>query len=126
MPDAEAAHHQSVPPKLAKVVGSEQISYLGFLSDLLVECYDQVRRRSERRIKPVVKKQLPKTIAPYGRVDLLCIDELGYIELDPRGTSSGAAKFGRRARGASPRMAAMTHVIEPPMPRTPLPWGLCC
>ena len=30
-------------------------------------------------------KQLGKTIARYGRVDLLCIDELGYMELDKRG-----------------------------------------
>lgn len=28
---------------------------------------------------------LAKTIARYGRVDLLCIDELGYMELDKRG-----------------------------------------
>ncbi|MGW9498643.1 IS21-like element helper ATPase IstB [Streptomyces prasinus] len=31
------------------------------------------------------EKQLNKTIARYGRVDLLCIDELGYMELDRRG-----------------------------------------
>ncbi|MGW5315467.1 IS21-like element helper ATPase IstB [Nocardia thailandica] len=31
------------------------------------------------------EKQLTKTIARYGRVDLLCIDELGYMELDRRG-----------------------------------------
>ncbi|MDQ0212982.1 AAA family ATPase [Arthrobacter sp. SRS-W-1-2016] len=31
------------------------------------------------------EKQLAKTIARYGRVDLLCIDELGYMELDKRG-----------------------------------------
>ncbi len=30
-------------------------------------------------------KQLAKTIARYGRVDLLMIDELGYMELDRRG-----------------------------------------
>ena len=30
-------------------------------------------------------KQLTKTIARYGRVDRLCIDELGYMELDKRG-----------------------------------------
>ncbi len=30
-------------------------------------------------------KHLTKTIARYGRVDLLCIDELGYMELDRRG-----------------------------------------
>ncbi|CAM5302121.1 hypothetical protein GCM10010266_73830 [Streptomyces griseomycini] len=31
------------------------------------------------------EKQLSKTIARYGRVDLLCVDELGYVELDRRG-----------------------------------------
>lgn len=31
------------------------------------------------------EKQLNKNIARYGRVDLLCIDELGYMERDPRG-----------------------------------------
>ncbi len=31
------------------------------------------------------ERQLSRTIARYGRVDLLCIDELGYMELDRRG-----------------------------------------
>jgi hypothetical protein len=31
------------------------------------------------------ERQLVKTIARYGRVDLLCIDELGYMELDRPG-----------------------------------------
>ncbi|MER5603906.1 ATP-binding protein, partial [Streptomyces sp. NPDC002265] len=31
------------------------------------------------------EKLLTKTIARSGRVDLLCIDELGYMELDRRG-----------------------------------------
>jgi DNA replication protein DnaC len=30
-------------------------------------------------------KQLSKTIARYGRIDLLLLDELGYKELDRRG-----------------------------------------
>jgi DNA replication protein DnaC len=30
-----------------------------------------------------------KAIARYGRVDLLCIDELGYMELDRRGAELG-------------------------------------
>lgn len=34
------------------------------------------------------EKLLAKTIARYGRVDLLCIDELGYMELDRRGADS--------------------------------------
>jgi DNA replication protein DnaC len=31
------------------------------------------------------ERQLAKTIARYGRVDLLCIDEVGYMQLDRRG-----------------------------------------
>ena len=30
-------------------------------------------------------RQLSKTIACYGRVELLCLDELGYMDLDRRG-----------------------------------------
>jgi len=30
-------------------------------------------------------RTLGRTIARYGRVDLLCVDELGYLHLDPRG-----------------------------------------
>jgi len=30
-------------------------------------------------------RTLTRTIARYGRVDLLCVDELGYLHLDPRG-----------------------------------------
>jgi DNA replication protein DnaC len=33
------------------------------------------------------EKVLTKTIARYGRVDLLCIDELGSMELDRRGAA---------------------------------------
>jgi DNA replication protein DnaC len=156
-------------PDLAKAAAREQMTYRGFLAELLMaECDDRARRRSERRIKAAafprnkslrgfdfdanphvdpavvhtlatcdwVKKGLPlcligdsgtgkshllialgteaamagyrvryalatklvnelveaaddrvltKTIARYGRVDLLCIDELGYMELDRRG-----------------------------------------
>jgi DNA replication protein DnaC len=156
-------------PDLAEAASREQMSYRGFLAELLLsECDDRARRRSERRIKAAgfprekslrafdydanpnidaatintlatcewvrkghplcligdsgtgkshllialgteaamkgyrVKyvlatklvnelveaadeKVLAKTIARYGRVDLLCIDELGYMELDRRG-----------------------------------------
>ncbi|MET8030982.1 IS21-like element helper ATPase IstB [Streptomyces avermitilis] len=156
-------------PELAEAAGRDQMTYRGFLAELLLsECDDRARRRSERRIKaagfpreksirqfnfdanPVidpatihtlakcdwVKKGLPlcligdsgtgkshllialgteaamheyrvkyvlatklvnelveaadenllaKTIARYGRVNLLCIDELSYMELDRRG-----------------------------------------
>ncbi len=36
-------------------------------------------------VEAAEEKVLAKTIARYGRVDLLCIDELGYMELDKRG-----------------------------------------
>jgi DNA replication protein DnaC len=154
---------------LAEAAARDQMTYRGFLAELLMaECDDRARRRSERRIKAAafprdkalrtfdftanpnvdpavvhtlakcdwVKKGLPlcligdsgtgkshllialgteaamaghrvryvlatklvnelveaadekmlaKTIARYGRVNLLCIDELGYMELDRRG-----------------------------------------
>jgi DNA replication protein DnaC len=42
-------------------------------------------------------KQLGKTIARYGRVDLLEIDELGYLELDRRGAEC-SSRFSRSVR----------------------------
>jgi hypothetical protein len=30
-------------------------------------------------------RQLAKTVARYGRIDLICLDELGYLHLDDRG-----------------------------------------
>jgi DNA replication protein DnaC len=39
-------------PELAEVASREQMSYMGFLAELLMsECDDRARRRSERRIK---------------------------------------------------------------------------
>ncbi|QZY51322.1 IS21-like element helper ATPase IstB [Leucobacter tenebrionis] len=156
-------------PDTADQAAAQQMSYSGFLAELLIaECDDRARRRSERRIRAaqfprekslrtfdfdanpnidpalihtlakcdwVAKGQpvcligdsgtgkshllialgteaamagyrvkytlatklanelveapdelvLSKTIARYGRVDLLCIDELGYMQLDRRG-----------------------------------------
>src|SRR5215472_17568535 len=155
--------------EIAAAAEREQLSYLGFLSELVIaECDDRTRRRADRRIRdagfprpkqleefsfdanPAINpavigqlatcgwvkaghplcligdsgtgkshlliglataaaeaghrvrytlasklvnelveaaddKQLSKTIARYGRVDLLCLDELGYMELDRRG-----------------------------------------
>ncbi len=30
--------------------------------------------------------RLSRIVARYGRLDLLCLDELGYVQLDPLGT----------------------------------------
>src|ERR1700741_1691036 len=39
----------------------------------------QRTRRSRRRTV------LSRVVARYGRLDLLCLDELGYVQIDPRG-----------------------------------------
>ena len=47
--------------------------------------YTLATRLVNELVEAADDKQLAKTIARYGRVDLLCIDELGYMELDKRG-----------------------------------------
>jgi DNA replication protein DnaC len=32
------------------------------------------------------ERVLSRVVARYGRLDLLCLDELGYVQIDPRGT----------------------------------------
>lgn len=47
--------------------------------------YTLVTKLVNELVEAADEKQLNKTIARYGRVDLLCIDELGYRELDRHG-----------------------------------------
>ncbi|UXY24341.1 IS21-like element helper ATPase IstB [Streptomyces cynarae] len=47
--------------------------------------YTLATRLVNELVEAADEKQLTKTIARYGRVDLLCIDELGYMELDKHG-----------------------------------------
>ena len=47
--------------------------------------YTLATRLVNELVEAADDKQLARTIARYGRVDLLCIDELGYMELDRRG-----------------------------------------
>lgn len=47
--------------------------------------YALAARLVNELVEAADEKQLTKTIARYGRVDLLCIDELGYLELDRHG-----------------------------------------
>ncbi|MGW3061871.1 ATP-binding protein [Streptomyces goshikiensis] len=100
-------------PELAKTAGREQMSYLGFLSELLLACligdfgtgkshlvialgteaamaghtvkYVLAAKLVNELVEAADEKQLTKTIARYGRVDLPCMDELRYMELDRRG-----------------------------------------
>jgi DNA replication protein DnaC len=50
--------------------------------------------------------QLNKTITRYRRVDLLCIDELGYMELDKRGTNLLSQVLSEREERASVAIAS--------------------
>ena len=177
-------------PDQADRAAAQQMSYRGFLAELLLaECDDRARRRSERRIKAArfprekslrafdfdanpnidpaavhtlakcewVKKGQPlcligdsgtgkshllialgteaamigqrvkytlattlanelveaadekilsKTIARYGRVDLLCIDELGYVQLDRRGAELLFQVLSEREEKASVAIAS--------------------
>ena len=47
--------------------------------------YTLATRLVNELVEAADDKQLAKTVARYGRVDLLIIDELGYMELDRRG-----------------------------------------
>ena len=47
--------------------------------------YTLATKLANELVEAADEKTLSKTIARYGRVDLLCIDELGYMQLDRRG-----------------------------------------
>jgi DNA replication protein DnaC len=46
--------------------------------------YTLATKLANELVEAADEKTLSKTIARYGRVDLLCIDELGYMQLDRR------------------------------------------
>ena len=52
------------------------------------------------------------TIARYGRVDLLCLDELGYLELDRRGAELLFQVFTEREERASVAVASNSAFSE--------------
>ena len=51
-------------------------------------------------------RMLTKVFARYGRIDLLCLDELGYIELDRRGAELLFQVFTEREEKASVAIAS--------------------
>ena len=52
------------------------------------------------------EKHLTKTIARYGRVDLLCTDELGCMELDRRGVPANSCQAAPKHHGFAARCRA--------------------
>jgi len=57
-------------------------------------------------------KTLSRTITRYGRIDLLCLDELGYIELDRRGAELLFQVFTEREEKASIAIASNAPFSE--------------
>jgi IstB-like ATP binding protein len=71
------------------------------------------------------ERQLSRVVARYGRLDLLLLDELGYVQVDPRGAellsrSSPNAKNAPRSasaptcRSANGAASSPTHGSSPP------------
>jgi DNA replication protein DnaC len=48
-------------------------------------CYTTTANLVNELAEAADEKKLARTIARYGRVDLLCLDEFGYLELDKAG-----------------------------------------
>jgi DNA replication protein DnaC len=61
------------------------------------------------------EKVLARTIARYGRVDLLCVDELGYMELDKRGAEMLFQVLAEREEKASVAIASNESFSKAPM-----------
>src|ERR1022692_662958 len=57
-------------------------------------------------------RTLTKVIGRYGRIDLLCLDELGYIELDRRGAELLFQVFTEREEKASIAIASNAAFSE--------------
>ena len=57
-------------------------------------------------------RTLSKVIGRYGRIDLLCLDELGYIELDRRGAELLFQVFTEREEKASIAIASNAAFSE--------------
>lgn len=47
--------------------------------------YVSTARLVNELVEAADERALARTVARYGRIDLLCLDELGYLELDRRG-----------------------------------------
>jgi len=68
--------------------------------------------RPNELVEAADDKTLSKVIARYGRIDLLCLDELGYIELDRRGAELLFQVFTEREEKASIAIASNAPFSE--------------
>jgi DNA replication protein DnaC len=68
--------------------------------------YTLATRLVNERGEAADEMTLNRTIARYGRVDLLCIDELGYMELDKRGAELSFQVLTEREEKSSAAIAS--------------------
>ena len=47
--------------------------------------YVTTARLVNELVQAADERDLSRVVARYGRLDLLCLDELGYVQIDPRG-----------------------------------------
>jgi DNA replication protein DnaC len=47
--------------------------------------YVTTARLVNELVEAADERDLSRVVARYGRLDLLCLDELGYVQIDPRG-----------------------------------------
>ena len=69
------------------------------------------------------ERTLSRVVARYGRLDLLCLDEFGYVHLDPRGAELlfqilTSARSGRRWR-SPPMRRSRSGAAPSPTPASP-------
>jgi hypothetical protein len=93
--------------RLAEIADRERHTHLRYLAEVLADEVDDAPNGARpdalttpqgRRVRYATTAQLvnelveaadervlSRVVARYGRLDLLCLDELGYVEIDPRG-----------------------------------------
>ena len=70
------------------------------------------------------ERTLSRVVARYGRLDLLCLDEFGYVHLDPRGAEllfQVLAAGYPRDRGRAEREERASVAVASNAPLTPNP-----
>ena len=65
------------------------------------------------------ERVLARTVARYARLDLLCLDELGYVHLDPRGAELLFQVITERDERASIAVASQPAVLRVGLGRSP-------
>ena len=64
---------------------TDRNDYPAELSPYTLRAPEQLQRRAAELAEAAHERLLSRVVARYGRLDPLCLDEFGYVHLDPRG-----------------------------------------